>query len=711
MGGSGVSEPRGTAHRIGIYGEIDANLIDGSAIWLQAVGKALASLPDVSVFVLLRAVPKRDVVIAELRRQPCIQLIEPAPADGRLLTSTEAAAALEAIDDQSRLTALLVRGAATLAALAERNRLSCPIWAYHVPSLEEEIERGRVALLSQVAARVLCQTDAVRHHVVGIEPALESRIVLLPPIVDANPLARTASRSTAPRLVYAGKLSPEYCFEEMLTLLAQLREQIPGTELHIAGDKIHDPPQDRGFRARARAALERTPGLHWHRALERPAVFELMRRCDIGLSLRDHALDSSLEISTKLLEYGSAGLPVVLNPQARHRELLGTAYPLYASDVESAQSAVLRAWEDPVALTAAADRCVEASEPYHLDRVSARLGDELLGPRTTQPRVLVAGHQLAFFGPVRSALDVAGWEVREDRWTQHARHDAERSRALAADAEVVLCEWCLGNAVWYAARRRPGQRLLVRFHRSELTTPYPERLDIAAVDQVVFVSAHVRDEAAARFGWPLDRLSVLPNAIDTRRFARRKLPGSETALLVVGYVPRLKRLDRALDVLEAVRFRDPRFRLLIKGTPPWEYDWMRTREDERRYYASLFLRIRESPLLGSAVCFEPAGPDIPDFLQRGRFILSTSDVEGHSVAVAEAMASGCVPLVLDRAGAREQYGDKSTFADPRAAAREVLDLRDGDALDRAANAAAARAAQWDVRVLLPEWKALLGKPD
>ena len=709
------------AHRIGVYGEIDPNLIDGSAIWLQAVCRLLASLRGVSIVVLLRTVPRRDVVIAELHRHPRITVVEPASGTRGVLDSSEAADALEVIDDGGKLTAVLVRGAAAVSEIAARERFAGRIWAYHVPTWDEAVERDRVRLLARAAARVLCQTEAVRRHVIAIEPALAPRIVLLPPILDvqAKPLV-AAGNHTAPHLVYAGKIAPEYCFDEMQTLLARLRTRLPESELHVAGDKIHNPPEDVSFRDRAQHALVQSEGLHWHGALERRGVFDLLEQCDFGLSLRHPALDASLEISTKVLEYGAAGLPVVLNRQPRHEELLGADYPLYASDVETATTAILRAWREPALRLDAADRCREASKPFQLDRMAARLGAELLGdpmgrpghrsPADGPPRVLVAGHQLAFFAPVWEQLQAAGWEVGEDHWSRHDTHDAARSRSLLADADVVLCEWCLGNAVWYAARRRPEQRLVVRFHRSELTTRYPAQLDIGSVDQVVFVSSHVLEEAVDRFGWPRDRLSVIPNAIDGQRFALPKVPGSETTLLVLGYVPRLKRLDKALDLLEALRFRDDRYRLLIKGTPPWEYEWMRTREHERDYYASLFSRIRESPLLGEAVLFESAGDDVPQFLQKGRFIVSTSEVEGHSVAVAEGMASGCVPVVLDRSGARDQYRAEWLFPDPRAAAHAVLELARRGALDDVGGAAVAHASTWDVRALLPAWQEMLAHP-
>lgn len=43
------------------------------------------------------------------------------------------------------------------------------------------------------------------------------------------------------------------------------------------------------------------------------------------------------------------------------------------------------------------------------------------------------------------------------------------------------CEWCLGNAAWHSRNKRPGQHLIVRFHRME-DTPYSGRVDLGQAD-------------------------------------------------------------------------------------------------------------------------------------------------------------------------------------------------------------------------------------
>jgi glycosyltransferase involved in cell wall biosynthesis len=191
-----------------------------------------------------------------------------------------------------------------------------------------------------------------------------------------------------------------------------------------------------------------------------------------------------------------------------------------------------------------------------------------------------------------------------------------------------------------------------------------------------------------------------------------KLPGARFTLAAIGYVPRLKRLDRMLDVLDLLRARDERYRLLVKGRAPWEYEWMGGRAEERRYFEDLFRRVERSPNLRRAVSFEPFGNDLPAFLRQAGWVLSTSEVEGHSVALAEGMASSAVPVILERPGAEEQYEARWVHADADAAAEAILaaqEHEDTGQHDIASEGEAARrfTERWSWGRLGPTWDRLL----
>jgi len=345
--------------------------------------------------------------------------------------------------------------------------------------------------------------------------------------------------------------------------------------------------------------------------------------------------------------------------------------------------------------------------PYGPLRTGTPGGDPL--------RLLIAGHSLSFGAPIARRARRGGAEVREDRWHAHNSHDEEASAAGLAWADTVHCEWCLGNAVWFSRNKRPEQRLVVRFHRMELETAHPGEVDLERVDAMVFVAQHVLERACERYGWDAGdaRFQVIPNGIELDALQQAKLPGARFNLAAIGYVPRLKRLDRALDVLDLLRARDDRFRLLVKGKAPWEYEWMAGRAEERRYFEQLLRRVERSPNLRRAVSFEPFGENVSAFLRQAGWILSTSEVEGHSVALAEGMASGAVPVILERPGAGEQYEARWVHAGTAEAAQAIFaahmygETRQRHDFAAEGEAASRFAERWSWERLWPAWERLL----
>src|SRR5262249_35071943 len=138
--------------------------------------------------------------------------------------------------------------------------------------------------------------------------------------------------------------------------------------------------------------------------------------------------------------------------------------------------------------------------------------------------------------------------------------------------------------------------------------------------------------------------------------------------------------------------------------------WLWEREDERSYFEEQFRRIRGSSRLRQGVSFEPYREGVGGFLQKAGWILSTSDHEGHQVSVAEGVASGCVPVVLQRPGATEQYTERWVHQTPEAAAIAILDLADNDLLTTEQGRAREFVRRWSLEEIMPIWGELLSLP-
>jgi glycosyltransferase involved in cell wall biosynthesis len=700
--------------RIALYAGVNMNLLDGSSVWLQSMAQMLTSLPEVEVTLLLRFPEERDVLTGPLHANPRIELIDPGawPETSRRLSPAEAVDALEALDADRHFDIVLLRGADVTEEACARSDFEGRLWIYHLSESRPGAEADQLRRVASCADRILCQTDAILALAEAAVPEQATKLTLLPPMIPAPAASDPvpgAERDEPLKLIYAGKFAPEYEFIEMLETFKRLRRSHPDAELHLVGDKIHNPRDDPTFKPQAEEALAETENVVWHGGVGRERVAELLREADVALSVRHPMMSRSKELSTKVLEYGAAGCAVVLNRTPLYEELLGADYPLFASGPDDALAALKLVWENREVRELAADRCAAASGAFTFERVAANLEPYLKRPTprisvaAPSARLVIAGHDFKFLSGIPDRALALGAEIRDDVWTGHNKHDAAASEELLEWADVVFCEWCLGNAVWYSQNVREHQHLAIRYHRVERTTDYPAAVDIDRVSRVVFVGPHLLEEAEERYSWPREKLRLIPNAVDTRALRREKLPGSAFNLGMIGFVPAIKRIDRAIDILELLRARDRRFRLIVKGKPPWAFPWMRQRDEERHMFQEAFRRIETAPLLRGAVTFEEHGPNIPAFLRKVGLIVSTSDYEGHQVGVAEGMASGCVPVILDRPGARQQYDGAWVHDSADAAAASILRLAETGGFEAEQRRASEFAERWSLERIMPLW--------
>ena len=697
-----------------VYGDVDLNLIDGSAIWAQAMVQALVRA-GCAVTLVLKAPVRTDRLVDPLAALPEVTVrrphLEGLTEPDQSMSPRQAVPVLTAVDAERPYDLIVIRGR-QLAHLLAHSPLAGRLWTYltDVPQSAAEFtgaRRGELKRIALASRLLLCQTEELRCFLEGAVPATAGKCVLFPPVVvlpdGLEPPGELAAASAAPlKLVYTGKFAPRWNTYEMTGLPRRLAAAGVDAELHMIGDKIHKDPNDPAFSKRMRTALETTRGVSWHGGHPRAEAMRLSAECDIALSWRDAALDTSLELSTKVLECGALGVPVVLNRTPMHERLLGADYPLFAATENDVVDVLAAAGADPQTYALARERCLAAAADFTLAAAADRLTRYLRRafpaarqatagkPETSQPvapaarrlKVGVAGHDLKFFSALLDYLKSrSDMEVRVDQWAALKVHDPKRSKELVDWADVVVCEWCGPNALWYAEHKRPGQRLVVRLHRFELYAAWPARLDINAVDAVICVSPHYAELTRKLTGWPEAKIVVVPNWVDIDQLHRPKLEGAQHHVGFIGMAPSRKRFDVALDVLEELRRDDPRFTLFVKSKLPWDYWWIWQKDEERVHYEEVFRRVRRSPALAGGVVFDPYGRDVGAWLRRIGFMLSTSDDESFHLAPAEGMASGAVPALLNWPGAETIYDGHWIHANPSAMAASI--------------AATVREGRWD----------------
>jgi glycosyltransferase involved in cell wall biosynthesis len=329
--------------RILIHTEANPNLIDGSSVWLASLAEMLATHPGVEPTVLLSAEVRRHEVVGHLMRHPGVRMIQPGELTGlgfldrlrlvagRKLAPGRAADAIQAMDAAEPFDWFLLRGPAILSRFAARPGLAKRSWAYLADPRSYQDNREGLRKVSGTFSGMLCQTGEARSFTADLlGEGTAGRIALLPPMVQPfEPRERPSPGAEAPGLGYAGKLSPPYRILEMLTAFRRIRERFPAAEFHVIGDKFHNAPRVEGFEEKVRKALGSVPGVVWHGGLSRGATLDILSRVDVASSWRDASFDDSLELSTKVLEYGSLGLPVLMNPARVQRRVFGPDYPAF----------------------------------------------------------------------------------------------------------------------------------------------------------------------------------------------------------------------------------------------------------------------------------------------------------------------------------------------------------------------------------------------
>ena len=181
-----------------VYGDIDLNLIDGSAIWLQSVTQALARA-GCAVTLVLKAPVRTSRLIAPLLAEPGITVRR--PFEEHLLEGLEgsgpvraaaAAGLLARLDAEQPHDLVVLRGRAVTSAVAKSEAFAGRLWPYltdvpqSVPGLTPEAA-DELGMIASAARYLLCQTEELRCFLEGSIPAACGKCVLLPPMLADIP--------------------------------------------------------------------------------------------------------------------------------------------------------------------------------------------------------------------------------------------------------------------------------------------------------------------------------------------------------------------------------------------------------------------------------------------------------------------------------------------------------------------------------------------
>ncbi|WP_052345752.1 glycosyltransferase [Paucisalibacillus sp. EB02] len=657
-----------------LYGDVDLNFLDGSAVWLTSIANTLNYDQNINVDLLLKAKIKNKNLVSEIEDLDQINIIDTYNQfrkkkfnNGNRMNTTEAVQLMEELHSENNYDCIIIRGFELVKSILKSPSLVRITIPYitdftHDENIITDREAKLLNSIYQHFPQIFVQTPQMGEAFKKVANVNGEKLnLLLPMIPDYNEVPEFKNRNSS--LVYSGKFAQDWYTEEIIDAYKKIKKQDTNIKLNIAGDKFQGE-----LIARKKdiiITLKGESGINWVGGVSRKASLEFIESSDIGVSWRSKAIDNnnSVELSTKLLEYGRLGKPILLRRTIMHEELLGKEYPLFVDTEEEFISKSIEVLNNRKLYRKSAKSVYESCKKFTFYEAYKRLKPVLWSFYTRKTNIVFVGHDLKF---INTAIEFfegnSDFEVKIDKWKGHNKHDEEYSKKCLEWADIIFCEWGLGNAVWYSNNKRKGQKLIVRMHAQERLTDYPSKFNLANIDKIIAISPFIFEEFFRLCKIPREKMTMIFNMVDTTKFDKPKYKDENIMfnLGICGILPKSKRIDKVLDIFERLWEKDNRYKLYIKSKLPKDLPWLMNREEEKEFFEKVFDRI-ESASWKKNVIFDKHGNDVEEWLKKIGFVLSTSDFESFHLAPMEGMASGSIPVVLKWPGSETIYPDEFLF--------------------------------------------------
>ncbi|MFS7003929.1 glycosyltransferase [Carnobacterium maltaromaticum] len=649
-----------------LYGDVDLNFTDGSAVWLTSMAKVLAESANIQVDVLLKSKIRSSHLISEMENFENVTIIDTFSMykeyqfqNKNRMNVSEAVDIMNQRDQENTYHLIIVRGLDLVNKLMEEKRLVAKTIPYitnfeYNPTKSTIKERKQLKQIYRKFPKLFMQTKEMKEIFSSLIKENGNKIELLYPMIP-NINKQPTFKNNGNKIIYSGKFAEDWYTEEMLDIVEALDSENYPFEFMIAGDKFQGALTNKKESIVNR--FNSKSKLKWYGAVSRERSQELMSQADIGFGLRSETIDNdqSVELSTKLLEYGSLGIPVLCRPTKMHRELFGEDYPFFVTNSEECKKKIKEAFNKKSLYENAAKMVFDAIEFFTFSSSYQRLKNVFWSFQTEPIKLLVAGHDLKFLTMALTAWKKnPDFQVRIDKWKGHNKHDSQKSEELLKWADMIFCEWGLGSAVWYSKNKLANQKLIIRMHAQEKDTAYPDEFNYSNIDRIITVSPFSYEVFMNRCQLPREKMMMIYNMIDTKKYALPKKNETKFNLGLVGILPKLKRLDLAIDIIEELVKINSKYKLYIRSKMPQDLLWMKNRPAELAYYEKQFDRI-ENTHLKEHVIFDKHGSDMESWFQKIGHTLSVSDAESFHLAPMEGMASGAYPYILNWEGAETIY--------------------------------------------------------
>ena len=642
-----------------LYGDVSLNVVDGSSIWLSSMFSI--ALSSANVILLSKANIVSKVVVSNfvLNQENDYIIIEPKELGiDKELSPTEASKILNFIDCiVPNIQLLIIRGFEVAKELSKGNQFKYRLIPYLTDiyritknglELKEGVDCG-LKMINHQAKYWLWQTSQMKEYIENCLGFKFQYYRYFPPVIQRISCEVVDRKTAENRIVigYGGKIQPEWGILELILEVKKLNDSGFNIKLLIISSKISNG-SDFGFYDDFKNIIQRYLQFEFIEYIagnNREQTLKKLMEVDILYGFRPEYFEKyTLEISTKILESLVLQKPIICYPNVINQEIFGKDYSYFMSDISELKE-ILKSLKENLSNI----EYSRMAESYLFEERKDFFQEMLT--QVKSDKITIASHDFKFIDHFYSHLKSIGYSVDKDIWEWGEIKYPKRSEYCLEQSKIIFCEWGLANAVWYSRNITKHNKLLVRIHAQEVrqkAMKFGRQLNIENVDKIVFVSDRIRKLALDIFGWTKDSTCIIPNYVLTDDFACNNLQkkiGFNFGM--VGITPQSKRLDRALDLLENILEIYPEAKLYIKGMRPEQYEWMHApgRVQELEYYYKQYDRIEKNIRLKNTVIFDGYDNNMPEWYQKIDFILSPSDFESFHYALADGVASGCIPVI------------------------------------------------------------------
>lgn len=652
-----------------LYADINANVVDGSSVWYSSMASILASRGKTAV--IIKENLRHDQVISNIEHSHNIELITPEKIGYNGVIDIETGVNLvRKIDDVSpNLRVVVVRGCEVAYQLSQTrqfyNRLASYITDFYtVDNNQLVVNNEKVEKLKLISLRsvyMLAQTKAIRDKIEELTHNKSKYILIPPPINDkffdsannlsSKPLINTDVNGSQAviRIGYAGKITPGWGIFELFEFVEKLKDEGNDVQLYIAANKISSPTHLREFRQKIQSWFKKLD-VNYYNDLNREQSLEMLSGMDFIWCFRPVDFENTtLELSTKLVESVGIGGRCLCYPSMININSLGKDYPFFIRNYQDFRN-VLR--KKSLSLDSKFPKKIWKN--HSLKNITEEFHSHFALLPLSNKKMLFAGHDFKFIDAYISYLKSRHVPVKKEVWEWGGHKNQKQLVVNYKWADAIFCEWGLANAVWYSKHNSDSKPIYIRMHAQEVkerAQKFGRQIDTDNITKIIFVSENIRRQAIEIFKYDINKTQYIPNFVmdDEFYFSPRDLRKKSVVLGILGIVPKTKRLDRAVLLLDSLRKSGVEAYLSIKGHRPEELEFMHapSRVKELDYYYETYKLIATLGL-SDYVTFEGWGANVRDWYEKIDVIISPSENESFHYALADGVLSGCLPVIWNR---------------------------------------------------------------